>query len=412
MMTNKSDLLPYGACSTVVHELTLPASLNFRECTQIDHQPFPQPNGKDTVGSGDADSTVDFAIANGLHLMWYEALSNPERNALRASVADRIRSRALADVHHNLLLAVRLGELVSAFRGAGIAFVSYKGPVLAQQLYGSLALRPYSDLDLMVRKGDLETIDSLMKEMGFAEVYLEKAIDGPHLHHRQYFRESERLMVEIHWAPAQTYWPIQMDMVAAIAKAETVMVAGQPTPSFRADDLLLILSLHAAKHYWRRLIWVEDIKRLVESRSDWDWPAVAEKAREAGCWRILLVNLALARDLAGLQLPDFWDRELRSETAAELIRRTIVHSVSNGGIDALDSRERNRLYFQMRERFHDRLPYFFFHLKTPNPQDRRVPPLPERYHFLYYLIRPFRLLARLILHPAKTYKLIGSLLTR
>jgi hypothetical protein len=51
----------------------------------------------------------------------------------------------------------------------------------------------------------------------------------------------------------------------------------------------------------------------------------------------------------------------------------------------------------MRERLRDRVPYLLYHLPgyllTPNEKDRAFLPLPTSLSFLYYLIRPIRLVS-------------------
>ena len=53
--------------------------------------------------------------------------------------------------------------------------------------------------------------------------------------------------------------------------------------------------------------------------------------------------------------------------------------------------ERNAFFLSTRERVRDKARYLFHHLREVNERDRAVLPLPA---FLYYLLRPIRLLAR------------------
>ena len=73
----------------------------------------------------------------------------------------------------------------------------------------------------------------------------------------------------------------------------TVSVADRAyvkTPS--PEDLLLILSVHAAKHVWGRLIWLCDITQIIKRQNlDWDW--IQSQSQELGIKRILHITLLL-----------------------------------------------------------------------------------------------------------------------
>jgi hypothetical protein len=70
----------------------------------------------------------------------------------------------------SLRCAFRLGaELVRAvaqLEGAGIAVAAFKGPAVAWTLYESPAMRQMSDLDLLVRPGDVGRAVEVLREGG------------------------------------------------------------------------------------------------------------------------------------------------------------------------------------------------------------------------------------------------------
>ena len=45
--------------------------------------------------------------------------------------------------------------------------VSYKGPILAQSIYGSLALRYFGDIDLLVHQRDVKALKDLLLDAGY-----------------------------------------------------------------------------------------------------------------------------------------------------------------------------------------------------------------------------------------------------
>ena len=73
-----------------------------------------------------------------------------ERTNVPETVRSRLRSAHAENARHALLLAGELRRLMGALQAAGVSALAYKGPALAVRAYGHLALRTYSDLDLLV----------------------------------------------------------------------------------------------------------------------------------------------------------------------------------------------------------------------------------------------------------------------
>ena len=72
-------------------------------------------------------------------------------------------------------------------------------------------------------------------------------------------------------------------------------VAGQPMKTPSPADQVLILSAHAAKHVWGRLIWLCDIARLMNLPT-LDWDGIESQAAKLGIRRIVTVTMLLSQD--------------------------------------------------------------------------------------------------------------------
>jgi Uncharacterised nucleotidyltransferase len=71
--------------------------------------------------------------------------------------------RSLAEcAQRNLYMTGEMFRLASQYRAAGILAVPYKGPLLATQAYGNLAMRQFSDLDFAIRQRDLPRAAALL----------------------------------------------------------------------------------------------------------------------------------------------------------------------------------------------------------------------------------------------------------
>ena len=73
---------------------------------------------------------------------------------LRAPVRDRLRAQWLALQRQHLLGLEQLRQVLAAFEAAGIRAIPLKGPALGDVLYREPALRPFTDLDLLIRRSE------------------------------------------------------------------------------------------------------------------------------------------------------------------------------------------------------------------------------------------------------------------
>jgi hypothetical protein len=80
-----------------------------------------------------------------------------------AELATPFRANAVRNLH----LTGELIPLTKAFGAADILVLLHKGPVLAQAAYGDLALREFTDLDLLIHADDLPRAIALRSEHGY-----------------------------------------------------------------------------------------------------------------------------------------------------------------------------------------------------------------------------------------------------
>src|SRR5262249_26498338 len=84
------------------------------------------------------------------------------RDSLRHACA-RLTARGLA-------LAAELGAILRALTAAGVPCAPLRGAVLAQRLYGEACARPAGDIDLLVRRDDLDAVEATLATLRFRAV--------------------------------------------------------------------------------------------------------------------------------------------------------------------------------------------------------------------------------------------------
>lgn len=340
----------------------------------------------------DWDEVVHLSVRHGLRPLLYRYLQAGQ--AVPEPVKSRLARHYQANARHNLFLTRALVELMAHFGEKGIEAVPFKGPVLAQEAYGSLLLREFKDLDVVVREQDaLRAMDAL-RAAGYVLNRGEQ--DTRRGYHRCFFNPCTGVEVELHWGFTQEFLRVDLDLEEFWLRTRTLMVAGRPLRAFSLEDTLLLLCIHGGKHLWLGLGWICDVAGLLVGRSDIAWEPLFVRAEAVGGVRMVQLGLYLAHDLVGAPLPGQMEanlgenREIRALTG-EVRARLFPDEPVPVGVP-----ERFYFFLRVRERRRDRARLLFWLLRllfTPIPEDRTVVPLPRLLHWLYPLVRLARVVS-------------------
>src|SRR5436190_8364667 len=225
--------------------------------------------------------------------------------AVPASVGDELRSRARAVAGQNLMMTGELLRIVDRLESRGIPVIPYKGPALGLVAYGSLALRSFADLDLLIPRADVVEAKRLLLDDGYRPLYrLGPAEEAAYLRSEcEYMLERGPVRVELHWQILPRYFSVPLDVDGFWTRTAVASLAGATVRTLAPEDLLLALSAHATKHCWDRLELVASFAAVIRRHPGMDWTALREAAARAGARRLLDVGLWLARELIELELP-------------------------------------------------------------------------------------------------------------
>jgi hypothetical protein len=320
-------------------------------------------------------------------------------NEVPAESMRALDERYQSNLHKSLFLAREMIRILEQLEGAGVEVMPYKGVALAEAAYGDMALRQSGDIDLLVRAADLTRIKTAVGALGYVphlqlsaaeeRAYLlsgyECAFDGP----------AGRNLLEVQWAIQPRFYAVDLSLEDLFQRSVTVRVAGRAMKTLSPEDQILVLSVHAAKHVWGRLIWLRDIAQIIETPGlNWNW--LIAQARALGMTRILWVTLLLVDRLLGLPVPDpCRDLVLADPAAAELTDEIGAYLLL-GTSYSTESVSYFRLMMNLRERRADRVRFLRRLIFTPGLNEWRAVRLPEALFPLYRVVRLWRLLARLV----------------
>jgi hypothetical protein len=319
------------------------------------------------------------------------------KNFAEVIPADEMRALAQSyqiNLHKALLLSRELIRIVDSITEIGADVLAYKGLALAEAHYGDIALRQTGDIDLLIQPQDLPRIRNAVADLGCKphEVF-EAPLEREYLksgYECAFDGTAGRNLLELQWAIQPRFYAIDFDMEGIFTRAVTVSVAGQSMRTPSPEDLLLVLSAHAAKHVWARLAWLCDIAQLMKLPSiNWNW--IWTEASRLGIVRILRVTLLAANRLLGAEIP----ASCFSDHAASRLAAEIQVQITSETACNVESLSYFRLMMNLRERPADRLRFLSRLILNPGPGEWQAVRLPQPLFPLYRLVRLARLTARL-----------------
>ncbi len=223
---------------------------------------------------------------------------------LRGRWRDRYRTNAM----RALVLKAELGEVVELLEAAGLAPVALKGAWLAWHAYPEPALRPMSDIDLLLTVETVTAGYELLQAHGYVAAAAPEMAMADLLRfdkHLPELRAPRGTVVELHhrlWEPdgLLDHASPRHDEVAVRARTQRIDGILYPAP----EDMLAHLLIHAA--YGHRLncgpVILADIAYFV-ARYPIDWPQFWDRAAREG-WRPgARLLLAAASDYHDLDIP-------------------------------------------------------------------------------------------------------------
>lgn len=325
--------------------------------------------------------------------------------AVPKAVLNMLRLEFQTIAQRNLFMMQELLRLLKLFDAHNIPAIPFKGPVLATDIYGNLALRQFGDLDILLHKRDILKAKNLMLSHNYNAWHkLSSAEETVHLHVQfeyNFMRNDNQVFVELHWGFTPKYLAFDLDPESVWEDIQQISIGGTKVSNLSPENLLLILCVHGNKDLWTRLSWVCDIAEVIRVHQTINWQQVIEQAKKLGGERMLLLGLYLASKLLETSLPEEVRQRIEADPVVDSLAAQVCQQLFCKSDSSFGNSEIWRFYLQSRENLHDKIRHLLFRAFLPTIADPRFLPLPESLFFLYYLLRPFRLVRKYCLNLLK-----------
>ena len=260
-------------------------------------------------GAGaDWDGLWALARRHGLRPLLGRALEGAAADLPRAVFMDVWAGRERLARRHRAL-AEALLEVLGRLDAAGLPALPFKGPVLADELHGDVALREYADLDLLLPAERVLEAKAILGAAGLRPAFplgpgQERALlRSPAQYHLTVCDPARDLAVELHWRTDPDAPVEPADDPGWWERLPRRPFLGGTVRALPPEDLLLVLAFHGSKHHWERLGLLVDLARLLRRHPGLDWPALRGRAAALRASRRLALGLDLAARLLGAPRP-------------------------------------------------------------------------------------------------------------
>lgn len=261
----------------------------------------------------DADRFVDFAGRHRLAGLVHASIDGtPAHRAFPPDVAARLAGAYVRQWATNERLAAEVGTLARAFGAAGCPFILLKGLHTALAYSGGIDRRGMADLDVLVRKADLDRAIELLLAAGYAQrsrALLGRRVAASFTHAFEFAKDD--VPVDLHWALA-THPSYRIDYDALWARRRPFDAAGTAVHVLDDEHALTLQLLAIAKDLELGTVTLKSFADLYAMVRAFDGPTVWEPffaararertARTAGAiLGVMCEALGAARALPGLE---------------------------------------------------------------------------------------------------------------
>ena len=280
----------------------------------------------------------------------FESLEHVHRNTLQAFYYQTLRT--------NMRLTHALKQVLFQANQRGVAVVVLQGMGLLNEPYEDIGLRPMTDIDLWVSKKDYEKIVQILGTLGY-----ERDAVYPST-----FKQGATILdlhTHILWADRIRARQLLLGKSEEhlIREVRAIEIDGEKALCLRPYDQVLYLSLHAFKHRAGRLIWLVDVKRILERWNTDDWERLVHRAEDLNQTKTLSSILFLLEKVFGFTIPHDAPQSAQRNRIGALEKKILRERLTKGALPAWGP----VLLFSLELGFFNRLRFLFENL-FPRPE--------------------------------------------
>lgn len=265
--------------------------------------------GWNKLSPAEWDSLVDQALRFSVGGLLYREIKSRNFPAeyFPGDARNRLREAYRSQATNNTILFGNAAKVLASLADNQLPVIALKGLAVAKSLYGDIALRPMSDLDLFVKEDDLVRAGRILLAIGYTQPLPAWESMVRTFHHLPPFTNKSGVIIELHWNIVPPDSSIKMDLEGLWQRARLVKLSGVEARAFSPEDQFLHLCIHACLHLQAGLglLPICDIAAMINiSDAEIDWRIVIARATRWGVQKCVYLMLLLVRELLGVAPPE------------------------------------------------------------------------------------------------------------
>ncbi|MBT2758426.1 nucleotidyltransferase family protein [Mesobacillus foraminis] len=351
-----------------------------------------EPTQRERFLNIDWDLFLELAVHHRIYPLLASKIKHLDKSLIPLEIIRTAEKLYKFNTFQMLHLSGEMERVTHIFSENQIKTLLLKGPILGWDLYGDISLRTSGDLDILIPIEDLDKVDRLLFDLGYAkDEYIQTVLNDwtwRH-HHVTYFNPQEKIKIEIHWRlnPGPGWEPSFNELWE---RKRSGLLTNNPIYYLGREDLFLFLVSHGARHGWSRLRWLIDIKKIVGQDINWETLKVLLKKHHY--LRVGGQALYLASSLFNTTISSGMREIIDEAPSKKLAQSTIFYMEKMINLHSVTIPEEVALYHKKylfsTMTLGQRL-LFIMSFLYPYPEDAEFLPLPKYLHFLYFPLRPF-----------------------
>jgi len=220
---------------------------------------------------------LQFLIFNGMAPLWHDAIINKhQENVIDINFLEKLRQVRLTAEANYLMQKKTLQKVHEVLTSAGIEYAVFKGAHIRELVYGNPALRPCTDIDVLVSKINRDEAIHALKNIG-----MEYKPEAKNISHEATLIDGP-VQVDLHWhimRPSR----MRVDMTVSLLE-NTILNNG--FLGLRDEASMFVMLVHPAftKHVcnpYATLVRIVDLVHWIQIRSV-NWEELFERCEVAG----------------------------------------------------------------------------------------------------------------------------------
>ncbi|MGV8110562.1 nucleotidyltransferase domain-containing protein [Methanospirillum sp.] len=343
---------------------------------------------------------IDKAIKYQLLPILYYNLKNIIPDMVPEEILEEMRGYYQNNLIRSMIQTKELLQIIQICNDHQIPVIPYKGLVLSALVYGDIGLRVSSDIDIIVHKSNVLRLKNLLVSNGYKTfLHLAPYQEDTYLLNQCEYNliHPKKTTVEIHWQFAPKYSLSFFEEEIIWDNSYQRSFEGKEITVLSHEMQIIALSVHAGKHEWNNIRHICDLAGFISKTEQVNWNRVMHYAKEYRINQLIFLGLGLVERLTKVTIPVEISRKIKADKKVQYLIQDRIEQIFSERLDATGEIQHSKTWISFLDSYKDKIHTILFLCFIPTSDDWKIVTLNKKFSFLYYIIRPLRLLHKFVL---------------